>query len=1070
MIQHFDRLYLAARQVMRAMLHCQSRNDLLNDVSQILVEYGGFAMAAVAWHDSSSRELVPVARYGDSKRYLDRIRMFADERPEGMGAAGTAFREGRAIVVNDWLNDPRSRAWAEPARASGWRASAAIPFQVSGITRGVLGVYSTETGFFGTEEQEMLEQVAQDLGFALANLEKEEERRHLEASLAASDLRLKLALAAGQIGIFDWDVETNSVIWDGHTERLFGYEAGQFDGTYAAFESRLHKDEVARMNSAIVESRDMRVPLSIDYRVVWPDGSMHWLCTHGEFSFAASGHAIRMLGAVVDITTRKQAEEERKQADERFRRALDGMLEGCMLIDFKWTYLYVNEAAARHGLQQRDYLIGKTMLDVYPGIENSDIFARYERCMHERTPQHFESSFKFANDIVRWYKFSVSPVPEGIFVLSLDITLRKETEAALQESEERLRQALRVASIGIFELDHRRGTVYSSPLQLAIHGFSPNERVELQSYLDRVHPEDRERLKAAAINSQEPSGDGSVDAEYRLVMPDGAVRWISGRAQTCFEGADEDRRAVRTVGATKDITRAKQAQEEQTKLAALVAMSRDFIGLATPEGKVAYLNPAALSMVGIETLGQAQKKNIAEFMTDMRTVEELLTVLSSEGYWNGETQLRHFGGAGPIDVEVTAFTIRDDLGRPLYLATVTRDIRERRKAEAAHGKLEAQLAQAAKMESIGRLAGGVAHDFNNMLTVILGYAAMCKESTALAEEERNYLVEIEKAANRSQKITRQLLAFSRRQIIQPIPSNLNDLVADLLQPLTRLIGEDIKLSFHPTKELWKVVVDPSQVNQILLNIVVNARDAMPTGGALTIETANVTISEEYCSIQPGAAPGPHVLLTVNDTGVGMSKETMAHIFEPFFTTKEPDKGTGLGLATVFGIVKQNNGFVNVYSEPAHGTTFKIYLPKMPGEAIAPEAIVDAGAAPSGDGTVLLVEDDDLVRELSKCLLDRLGYTPLVARDPQQAIELCSGHSEIRLMLSDVVMPGMNGMELWGHVQALIPGIKVLFMSGYTPNVILDHGVLKEGVNLIQKPFTMDDLGRRLEEVLKSDHA
>jgi two-component system, cell cycle sensor histidine kinase and response regulator CckA len=415
-------------------------------------------------------------------------------------------------------------------------------------------------------------------------------------------------------------------------------------------------------------------------------------------------------------------------------------------------------------------------------------------------------------------------------------------------------------------------------------------------------------------------------------------------------------------------------------------------------------------------------------------------------------------------VLVQGTTERDPAGKVQLRGTV-QDITERKLAEQERGKLQEQLAQAQRLESIGRLAGGVAHDFNNMLTVILGYAALCQESVAGSKLE-HYLTEITKAATRSQQLTEKLLGFSRRQIIAPVPSDLNFLLADLRKPLARLIGEDIELEFNPGRDLWTVVVDHSQVNQILLNLAVNARDAMPHGGKLTIETKNVHLSEEYCRSQAGARPGPYVVLAVSDTGVGMDEETVAHIFEPFFTTKERDKGTGLGLATVYGIVKQNEGFVNVETEPNKGTTFKIYLPIMATTTVGPEPSAGAEAIAEGHGTILLVEDDELVREMTKSALESIGYTPVVAATPLEAIALCAKMgSGIRLMLTDVVMPGMNGMELRERIQVLRPGIKVLFMSGYTSNVIVRQGVLKKGVHFIQKPFTMEDLARRLAEVL-----
>ncbi len=381
-------------------------------------------------------------------------------------------------------------------------------------------------------------------------------------------------------------------------------------------------------------------------------------------------------------------------------------------------------------------------------------------------------------------------------------------------------------------------------------------------------------------------------------------------------------------------------------------------------------------------------------------------------------------------------------------------------------EVESRLHQSQKMESIGRLAGGIAHDFNNMLTVILGYAAMLQDGPPSYSLQLKYISEIEKAGNRSKEITRNLLGFSRQQIIAPTPSNLNDLVSDLIEPLGRLIGEDIEIKFFPGKGLWTVVVDPSQVNQILLNLAVNSRDAMPDGGKFLVETENAVIEEEYCRTNPESMPGEFVVLAVSDTGTGIPKNILPNIFEPFFTTKEKDLGTGLGLSTVYGIVKQNGGFVNVYSEPGQGTTFRIYIPRRAGDRVSEELIPEP-AVTAGSGTVLMVEDDELVRKLVRSTLERIGYVPLVAVSPAEAIEICSSKtgSQVRMVLTDVVMPGMNGMEMLERIRAVRPGMKALFMSGYTSNVIVKHGILKPGIHFIQKPFTIQDLNKRIDEVL-----
>ena len=404
-------------------------------------------------------------------------------------------------------------------------------------------------------------------------------------------------------------------------------------------------------------------------------------------------------------------------------------------------------------------------------------------------------------------------------------------------------------------------------------------------------------------------------------------------------------------------------------------------------------------------------------------------------------------------------------GRVVRLVSAVRDVTETKRAEEEKARLEAQLFQAQKMESIGRLAGGVAHDFNNMLSVILGYAELIRNRLSGGDPLLKYVSQIEKAGGHSRDLTRQLLAFSRKQIIAPKPVRLNDLINETKKTLSRLIGEDVDLRFFPAKDLWMVNCDPSQVEQILVNLVVNARDAMPDGGALTIESANVRLDEDFCRKHVEAMPGEYVLFTVSDDGLGMDKETLSQIFEPFFTTKGMGEGTGLGLATVYGIVQQSGGFINVYSEPGLGTTFRIYFPRSMEEGEVREDDEEIPAA-SGGGTVLLVEDDEMVRDMTTVMLEALGYTVLVAGSPEDAVRFCGKREEpIDLLMTDVVMPGMNGAELRDRIEAIRPGIKVLFMSGYTSKVIVHHGVLEEGVNFLQKPFTMKDLARMVRAVI-----
>jgi len=405
------------------------------------------------------------------------------------------------------------------------------------------------------------------------------------------------------------------------------------------------------------------------------------------------------------------------------------------------------------------------------------------------------------------------------------------------------------------------------------------------------------------------------------------------------------------------------------------------------------------------------------------------------------------------------------------------DVTDRKLQEAEHAKLQRQLQQAMKMESIGRLAGGVAHDFNNMLSVILGHADLALDHLEPGQPLHDDLAEIKKAAQRSANLTRQLLAFARKQTVSPEVLDLNKVVSGMLKMLRRLIGEDIKLVWEPGSDIWPVRIDASQVDQILANLAVNARDAIDDVGRLVIETANIAVDEIFRSRYPYAAQGDYVMLAVSDDGCGMDRETLAQVFEPFFTTKEVGHGTGLGLATVYGIVKQNGGFVNVYSEPGRGTTLKLYFPRNPESA--PAAAARVARIPNVVArTILLVEDELSILRLGKQMLESLGYHVLAAVTPSEAIRIAEQHAagtadtaeatppSIDLLMTDVIMPEMNGWHLAQRVQAFYPQVKQLFMSGYTANAIAEQGVLNEGVHFIAKPFSLTDLARKVHEAFE----
>jgi nitrogen-specific signal transduction histidine kinase/ActR/RegA family two-component response regulator len=393
-----------------------------------------------------------------------------------------------------------------------------------------------------------------------------------------------------------------------------------------------------------------------------------------------------------------------------------------------------------------------------------------------------------------------------------------------------------------------------------------------------------------------------------------------------------------------------------------------------------------------------------------------------------------------------------------------------RASEERYRLLFQQLVQAEKMQAIGRLAGGVAHDFNNVLTIIMGYAQQLIDfPEANPDVVQNNAGQIITASNRAAALTRQLLAFGRKQVLQPTIVNLNAIIVDVDKMLRRLISENVEIVTRPAPKLGAIKADPGQIEQVLLNLVINARDAMPTGGTLTLETANIELGQAYADEHAGVRPGPHVMLAVSDTGVGMDAETQAHIFEPFFTTKETGKGSGLGLATVYGVVQQSGGHISVYSEPGRGSTFKVYLPRA-GDVIEPQAVSPVQQpAMRGKETILVAEDDEQVRDLAVAILKACGYMVLELEHANDAERVCEHHGgEIDLLLTDVVMREVSGPELARRVQKVLPEIKVLFMSGYTDSAIVHQGVLDPGIAFLPKPFTPSTLAGRVRQVLDKE--
>jgi len=645
-----------------------------------------------------------------------------------------------------------------------------------------------------------------------------------------------------------------------------------------------------------------------------------------------------------------------------------------------------------------------------------------------------------------------------------DITARRQIEEEKNRTRQQYESLVHTIDGIVWELDLQTFTfTFVSKQSERILGYTPEQWLSNPGFWENhLHPDDRSWAFEISRDAAAKRLDHEFD--YRMIAADGHVVWLRDIV-TVDKTANEH---PHLRGVMVDITERKRAEDElkrsEERYRDLVENAQDLIYEHDLEGNYTASNKAGERITGYpleEILNLNLAKTVAPDYLE-KAKEMLRRKLAGEGVTAYDlVVIAKDGHRVPVEVN-TRLVLKD--GVPVGVQGIARDITERRRLEAALMASEEQLRQSQKLEAIGQLAGGVAHDFNNLLLVIGGYSSIVLEKLPKDSPHLSSIEEIKKASDRAGGLTRQLLAFSRKQILQPKVLDLNLVVTDLEKMLRRLIGEDIDLLTVTDPGLAKVKADPGQIEQVLLNLIVNARDAMPSGGKLTVETSNAVLSPDHAQ-RHAAIPGSYVMLAVSDTGCGMDASTQHRIFEPFFTTKGPGKGTGLGLATVYGIVKQSGGSLWVYSEVDHGTAVKIYLPRVD-EVVVREESGPLRRMPKGTETVLVVEDDEQVRVILTHILEGQGYHVLAASNGDEALSISQDlKRDIKLMITDVVMPRMSGRELAEHVLDLRPSLPVLFMSGYTDDAIVRHGLLDEKLNFINKPFDSASVVRKVREVL-----
>ena len=754
-----------------------------------------------------------------------------------------------------------------------------------------------------------------------------------------------------------------------------------------------------------------------------------------------------------------------------FKNIVENSSDAVFWLKKNGQFAYVNQQACQSlGYSKRE-LENLHLWDIDPDYplerwaQNWDKTAKAGRLQLESKHRRKDGSI-FPVEIATLYL--VHETDEFHVAFARDISSRKRAQKELAESEANLREAQEMAQLGYWSWDIDSGAVEWSEQVYRIFHLDP---AQFTPQIDSIMalspwPEENERHREIIKAAIEKKEQGHY--EQRFLRPDGSTGYYFSTFHGIF---DENNKLITMVGTVQDITERKKTEEElrtsEQKYRSLVDNLGTGITLIGKGMKVQSVNTVVKSRfphvdfstrpICYKTFNTPPRDEPCSYCAALKTFQDgqVHETVTETPTTDG---IKHF--------RIVTSPIKDDNDEVTAVIEMVDDITERINFEQEKEKLEKQLQQAQKMEAVGTLAGGIAHDFNNMLGVIIGYTELLKNKLSTDSPLLRYTREIEKAALRSRDTTRQLLGFSRQQEISPKTLDLVKHIKQLKLTLSRLIGEDIGLFVRISPDLWNIFCDPSQVDQILINLAINARDAMPNGGELTIEAENTTLDEEFCLHHFAAEPGNYIQLKISDNGTGMDEETASHAFDPFFTTKAIGKGTGLGLATVYGIVKQNNGLIYIQSEPGQGTTFTIYLqkPKIQKVAEAPPKNNERPHTPLS-GSILLVEDDEMVRNMVQQTLEDLGYDVIVAQTPESALKICQGEEEISLMLTDVIMPKMNGAELRDEVLAICPTMKIIFMSGYSATVISKHGVLENDVNFIQKPFNQHEIAEKIELAL-----
>jgi len=898
------------------------------------------------------------------------------------------------------------------------------------------------------------------VGGAALKRRREAEKEKAEQTLRESEMRYRRMIALADAVAYEESLPDHKfVFFSEGIEKLTGYPP---DELTAETWSGMIQECILRGDLAGLSLEEIRPRLAsgeilewrADYRIQDRSGVTRWLADCSIHVLDDAGRPVKALGILQDITERIRAERAVRASEERLRSVFRAAPVGIGVVRDR-ILIEVNDRICEMIGRSREELLSQSARILYPTDEDFEFVGR-EKYLQIRAwgTGTVETRWRRGDGEIIDVLLSSTPIhPEdwslGVTFSALDITERKQAEQALRESEARYHALFTSMQEG-FALHEIVCDAEGKPVDYRF--------VEINPAFERLTELKGEAIIGKTARECLPGVEEFWFEQYGKVALEGEslhLEHLSLRLNRWCEIYAYSPERGRFAVLMTDITERKKAEFH---LSRFFEISPDLMCIAGMDGRFHRLSPA-----WEQTLGYKLEEIYTRRSIDFVHPEDVpSTIAAGSQILQGKRITLHQNRYRCADGSyrwIEWHTI--PFGDEQLVFGVGRDVTDRK-------ALEGQLRQAQKMEAVGQLAGGVAHDFNNLLQAINGYTDLAISEIPEGSHTREMLGEVAKAGHRAAELVSQLLAFSRRQVMKPESLNLNSVIADLMKMLGRVIPENIRLSFVPGHRLEPIYCDRGMIEQVIMNLCVNARDAMPEGGKLTLETANASIDEDFCGNHPWAQPGQFVLLTVSDTGYGMDKDTVSHLFEPFFTTKEVGKGTGLGLATVYGIVKQHEGMIHTYSEPGKGSAFRVYLPASERAEQEPENRTE-GTVEGGTETILLAEDDEMVRGLAQRLLEKAGYTVLLARNGEEAVEIFEQHAhDVDLLLMDVVMPHLGGREAYERTRAIRSGVPVVFSSGYSEDAIHANFVLEQGLTLIQKPFSRETLLRAVRHALDED--